>query len=290
MQESLINSSFKYCEDLTKNHYENFPVASFLIPDCKRKYIYAIYAFARAADDFADEPGIGGGKEKRHALLDEWNEKLRDCYKGKAYDPIFIALGETVKKCKIPPEPLKNLLKAFRQDVVKNRYENFDELLAYCKNSANPVGRLVLMVFDKHDEQMFNYSDKICTALQLANFWQDVSVDLKKDRIYVPREDMKNFGYSENDLKNLNANNSFKELMKMLVQKTENIFNEGKELLRLMREGEGSKRLSRELNLTWLGGMEILNKIRKLDFDVLHSRPVLSNFDKFRLLVRAGPL
>jgi squalene synthase HpnC len=290
MKDGLINSSFKYCGDLTRNHYENFPVASFLIPKEKRKYIYSIYAFARAADDFADEPGIEGGNEKRLSLLDEWNEKLRDCYKGKAYDPVFIALGETVKKCSIPPEPLENLIKAFKQDVVKSRYKNFDEVLAYCQNYANPIGRLVLMVFDKHDEMKFFYSDKICTALQLANFWQDVSVDLRKDRIYIPEEHMKNFGYSEYELKNLKFNNSFKELMKILVKKTQDIFNEGKELLKLVREDKGSKRLSLELNLTLLGGTEILNKIRKLDFDVLHTRPVLSYFDKIKLLIKAGSL
>ena len=284
MQESLINSSFKYCENIVKNHYESFPVASLLIPEKKRKYIYSIYAFARAADDFADEPDIEGGKEKRLALLDEWNTKLKDCYKKKAYDPIFIALGSTVKECEIPIEPLENLLKAFRQDVIKNRYDNFQEVLDYCTNSANPIGRLVLMVFGKHDEEMFKYSDKICTALQLTNFWQDISADLEKDRIYIPQDDMKNYNYDDEELLKLKYNDNFKELLKFQVNRTDKIFEEGKELIRLTGNDKGLNRLTRELKLTWLGGKEILNKIKSSNFDVLSKRPRLSFFDKIKLL------
>lgn len=286
MQESLINSSFKYCEDLTKNHYENFPVASFLIPKDRRKYIYAIYAFARAADDFADEPGIEGGKEKRLALLDEWNGKLNDCYSGKAYDPIFIALGETVRDCNIPKELLENLLNAFGQDVKKSRYENFDEVLDYCKNSANPVGRLVLLVFDIHGDELFEKSDKICTALQLANFWQDVKIDLQKDRIYIPKDDMANFGVSVDDLVNKNDSKTFRDLIKYQAERTEKLFEEGKELLKMLKKESVSKRLILELKLTWLGGMEILNKIRTIDYDVLHIRPKLNLIDKLKLLTK----
>ena len=286
MQESLINSSFKYCEDLTKNHYENFPVASFLIPKDRRKYIYAIYAFARAADDFADEPGIEGGKEKRLALLDEWNGKLNDCYSGKAYDPIFIALGETVRDCNIPKELLENLLNAFGQDVKKSRYENFDEVLDYCKNSANPVGRLVLLVFDIHGDELFEKSDKICTALQLANFWQDVKIDLQKDRIYIPKDDMANFGVSVDDLVNKNDSKTFRDLIKYQAERTEKLFEEGKELLKMLEKESVSKRLILELKLTWLGGMEILNKIRTIDYDVLHIRPKLNLIDKLKLLTK----
>ena len=287
MQESLINSSFKYCEYIAKNHYENFPVASLLIPKEKRKYIYSIYAFARVADDFADEPDIEGGKEKRLALLDEWKAKLKNSYNEKAYDPIFIALASTVKDCKIPIEPLENLLKAFRQDVVKSRYENFKEVLDYCTNSANPVGRLILMVFGKHDEEMFKYSDKICTALQLTNFWQDVSVDLKKDRVYIPQDDLKNYGYSEEELINLKYNNNFKELIKFQVNRTDKIFEEGKQLIRLTAEDKSLNRLTWELKLTWLGGKEILNKIKSLDYDVLSKRPKLNFFNKLKLLLKS---
>ncbi|MEO8512832.1 MAG: squalene synthase HpnC [Ignavibacteria bacterium] len=283
MNESLINSSFKYCEDIAKGHYENFPVASLLLPKDKRRYVYAIYAFARAADDFADEEGIEGGLPKRLALLDEWNEKLRDCYNGKSYDPIFIALSKTVQDNEIPIETLEDLLSAFRQDVEKNRYETHDEVLDYCKRSANPVGRLVLMIFGCHDEEFFKYSDKICTALQLTNFWQDVEVDLRKDRVYLPQEDLKKFGYTMLELEMKQSNSKFKELMKFEVERTEVLFNEGKKLLELTENDEKMKKLSKELKLTWLGGTTILKKIKDLDYNVLNKRPKISGFDKLKI-------
>lgn len=287
MNESLINSSFKYCEEIAKGHYENFPVASYLLPKEKRKYVYAIYAFARVADDFADEDGIEGGVPKRLALLDEWNDKLKDCYNGKTYDPIFIALGKTVEDYKIPVKPLEDLLRAFRQDVTKQRYETFDEVLDYCTCSANPVGRLVLMIFGCHDEEFFKYSDKICTALQLTNFWQDVEVDLRKDRIYIPIEDLDGFGYTvkEFELKQYNA--KFKELMRFEVERTEKLFNEGKKLLDLTANDENTRKLSKELKLTWLGGTTILKKIKEIDYNVLTSRPQITGFDKLKIFLRS---
>lgn len=287
MNESLINSSFKYCEQIAKGHYENFPVASLLIPKEKRKYVYAVYAFARAADDFADEPGIEGGNRKRLTLLDEWNEKLKDCYKGRAYDPIFIALRQTVEDNRIPIGPLENLLKAFKQDVVKTRYADFDEVLAYCTNSANPVGRLVLMIFGSHDEKLFRYSDKICTALQLTNFWQDVEIDLKKDRVYLPEEDMKSFGYSYNELFAKKYDERFSKLMEFEVNRTQGLFDEGKKLIELASNDVKLKKLSKELKLTWLGGITILNKIRDIKYDVFNKRPEVSTFDKIKIFARS---
>ncbi len=258
-----------------------------LVPKPKRKYIYAVYAFARAADDFADELYIEGGKEKRLALLDEWNSKLRDCYDNKAYDPIFIALGATVKECKIPLELFENLLSAFRQDVEKKRYSSFEEVLKYCSNSAEPIGRIVLMIFGKHDDEMFHYSDRICTALQLTNFWQDVSVDLKKDRIYIPLDDMMKFDYNESKLLNEQSNEPFRRLIKFEVQRTEEIFEEGRGLFNLIEADEKLNKLNWELKLTWLGGKEILRRIRMLDYDVLRKRPELTLIDKLKLMTRA---
>jgi len=284
-KDELYNSSFKYCEDIAKGHYENFPVASLLLPKDKRKYVYSIYAFARAADDFADEEGIEGGTPKRLALLDEWNEKLRDCYNGKAYDPIFIALGKTVEDCKIPIKPLEDLLSAFRQDVVKSRYNTFDEVLDYCTRSANPVGRLVLMIFGCHDEEFFKYSDKICTALQLTNFWQDVEVDIRKDRIYLPEEDIKQFGYSYRQLEMKQDNENFRKLMKYEVERTQAIFDEGKKLLEMTGNNAETKRLSKELKLTWLGGTTILAKIKEIDYNVLNQRPRILGFDKIKIFL-----
>ncbi len=286
MRDTLIDSSFKYCEQIAKGHYENFPVASLLLPKEKRKYVYAIYAFARAADDFADEEGIEGGAAKRLALLGEWNGKLRDCYSGKAYDPIFIALAETVKDNSIPIEPLENLLNAFRQDVVKQRYEKFDELLEYCRNSANPVGRLVLMIFGCHDEEFFKYSDKICTALQLTNFWQDIEVDLRKERIYLPAEDITKFGYSYKELELKQENESFRSLVKFEVERTKKIFDEGRKLIDMTAAaGKELKKLSKELKLTWNGGTTILKKIEEINYNVLNQRPSISGFDKIKIFL-----
>lgn len=283
MKESLIDSSFKYCEKIAKQHYENFPVASLLLPKDKRRYIYSIYAFARAADDFADDPGIEGGKEKRLSLIEEWHLKLGDCYKGKAYDPIFIALGKTIADCGIPIEPLESLLKAFSQDVIKSRYKTFDEVLAYCKNSAEPVGRLVLMIFGCSDEEKFFYSDKICTALQLTNFWQDIAVDLEKDRVYLPEEDMIKFGYSYQELFDKKYNDAFKELLKFEVNRTSELFSEGKRLIDLAEKDRYLKKITKELRLTLMGGNMILDKIRELEYNTLTKRPVISKLEKFKL-------
>ncbi len=287
MNDSLINSSFKYCEEIAKSHYENFPVASLLLPKQKRKYIYSIYAFARAADDFADEDYIEGGKEKRLVLLDEWHSKLKDCYNGKTYSPIFIALKQTVTDCNILIEPLENLLKAFKQDVVKSRYATFDEVLDYCKNSANPVGRLVLMIFGTSDEEFFKYSDKICTALQLTNFWQDIAIDLEKDRVYLPEEDLKKFGYSFNELSVKQYNDNFKNLLKFEVERTQKIFDEGKKLIELTAKEDKLKKLSKELKLTWLGGTGILNKIKEANYDVFNKRPKISAADKLKIFLNS---
>lgn len=285
MDKSLIKSSFKYCEDIARTHYENFPIASFFIPKEKRNYIYSIYAFARAADDFADEPGIRS-KEDRLNLLNEWNQKLIDCYNGKVYDPIFIALHKTITDCNIPLETLENLLKAFKQDVVKSRYENFDEVHSYCVNSANPIGRLMLMVFGYRDEKMIRLSDKICTALQLTNFWQDIAIDLEKDRIYLPLDDIKRFNYSVDDLKNKLINESFRKLLKFQIDRTWVLFDEGKELIEIAKEHNELKKLSRQLLLTWHGGRIILGKIIDNNYDIFNHRPKLTLIDKLNLLVK----
>jgi squalene synthase HpnC len=286
MRESLINSSFKYCEHITKEHYENFPVASFLIPKEKRKYIYAIYAFARAADDFADEPGIRSAEDRLN-LLNDWGNKLKDCYEGKAYDPIFIALKETVNDCSIRVETFEALLKAFKQDVIKNRYANFDEVLFYCNNSADPIGRMILMVLGGRDEKMFFYSDKICTALQLTNFWQDLEIDLNRNRIYIPLDDMNRFGYSEKDLLEKTINKNFTGLMKFEVDRTRSLFHEGKEIYELVRTNDNLKRFAKELKLIILGGLHILNKIENLNYNVFYKRPVLTTVDKIRLVSKS---
>src|SRR5215510_13029363 len=194
---SALDEAFAVCERRVRSHYENFPVGLF-VPKPKRRYVHALYAFARAADDFADEKAYEGMRQEK---LDQWEARLHAAYRGEAEDPIFIALGETVRRLEIPKPLLLDLLSAFRQDTVKSRYDTWEELLDYCRRSADPVGRLVLLVFGYRDSpDLAPLSDSICTGLQLANHWQDVAVDLRKDRVYIPRELRERFGVGEWDL------------------------------------------------------------------------------------------
>ena len=272
-----LEESFEFCERVAKTHYENFPVASFFIPGDKRRYVWSVYAFARVADDFADE---GGSRpEKRLEQLDRWEEYLYECYEGRASHPIFIALTETVRRFGIPQAPLCDLLAAFRMDVTRTRFETFDDLLSYCQRSANPVGQLVLHIFGSATGRLIGLSDHICTALQLTNFWQDTVVDWLKGRLYIPLEDMTRFGYTEQDMESRLVDERFRKLMAFEVHRTRQLFEEGRPLLRETVSG-----LRFELELVWRGGMRILDKIEALNYDVLHTRPTVSLWDKVSLL------
>lgn len=275
-----VPQAFQYCERLTRDHYENFPVASLMVPAEKRPFVYTIYSFARIADDYADEPGLTIAE--RIDSLTEWEEQLTDAYRGHTQHPVFIALRETIDRFEIPIELFQSLLIAFRSDVTTHRYETFDEVLGYCQNSANPVGRLLLLLFNYRGEAFMELSDSICTALQLANFWQDVSVDLKKDRVYIPMEDIREFGYSEEELLRRSFQPAFKDLMCYQVDRTRQMFAEGKPLLTQV-----GKDLRMELRLTWNGGMRILRKIERADFNVLAKRPTISFLDKISLFLQA---
>lgn len=279
------DQAFAFCASVTNAHYENFPVASVLLPTEKRPYLQAIYAFARAADDFADEPGLTA--HERLSLLANWQRQLDWCYQdtaaystGGLAHPIFIALKETVNRLNIPPEPLRHLLSAFNMDVTKNRYSSFDELLHYCRHSANPVGRIVLMIFGYRNEELFSLSDKICTGLQLANFWQDVAIDLKKDRVYIPTEDLERFGYSLEELAGGIVNERFRALMKYEIDRTRQFFAEGASLPTLV-----DKDLRLELRLIWFGGASILRKTERLKFDIFRRRPRLHAGNKFMIFL-----
>jgi squalene synthase HpnC len=271
--------SFEYCEQLAFNHYENFPVASRFIPADKRKHLAVIYAFARTADDFADEPGYTAAE--RIESINRWEDMLSKCYTGEASHPVFVALSETVERFQIPIDLFQNLLTAFRTDVTTNRYATFEQVLEYCTCSANPVGRLVLLLFNYRSELMMMHSDNICTALQLTNFWQDVSIDLEKDRLYIPREDMDQFELTEVQILERVPSTSFRKLISFEVARTERLFREGKPLLE-----EVGRDLRFELKLTWNGGMNILNKIKSQGFDVFQKRPRLSTLDKLKLFLR----
>lgn len=275
-----IEAAFAHCERIARMHYENFPVASFFLGRAYRPYIASIYAYARTADDFADESTRR--PEERLRKLDEWGEKLDRCFEGDADEPVFIALAETVRRCALPKKALADLLTAFRMDVVTNRYQTFDALLGYCTHSANPVGRLVLEVFRDASERTVELSDKICTALQLANFWQDISLDFAKGRLYIPLEDLERFGYTEQDLGQGVVNDRFRQLVRFEVERTAKMFEEGRPLLDAIGED-----LRFELTLTWLGGRAILEKIAAAGYDVLTGRPTISPAGKASILLRA---
>jgi phytoene synthase len=264
---------------MARDHYENFPVASRLVPRGLRPHICAIYAFARTADDFADEPEHRGRRLER---LDEWEARLDRCLRGSPEGPVFVALAETVRVFRMPQRLLRDLLDAFRQDCRVSRYESWDELLDYCRRSANPVGRMVLHLFGYSDERRGRWSDAICTALQLTNFWQDVAVDWSKDRIYLPLEDRLHHGVSEGDIGAGRAHPGFKKLLQEMVERTRRLFEEGKPLI-----GSVSGRLALELRCVWLGGNRILDKIESAGFDVFNNRPSLSRSDYLLTACRA---
>lgn len=275
-----LDEAYALCTDVTQKHYENFPVASLFLPAEKRPYVQAIYAFSRIADDFADEEGMD--QQTRLQRLDDWENALKLCYEGKAEHPVFIALADTVSKLSIPIELLMDLLTAFRVDVTKNRYENFDEVLNYCRFSANPVGRLVLLIFGYGSEEYFKYSDYICTALQLTNFYQDVANDLEKNRIYIPRDEIAEYGYSEEELKRKTYNKQFENLMKLQIVRAKKLFYEGAALPALV-----DRDLQLELKLVWFGGMAVLRKLEFRKFDVFKKQFKLNTWNKLMIFIRA---
>jgi len=277
---SGVDGAFAYCENLARTHYENFPVASLFIPKELRRYVACIYAFARTADDFADEGNLEAGERLRK--LDEWGWMLEECYAGKADHPVFIALAETAARTGLPKQLLMDLLIAFRMDVTTSRFETFDDVLLYCRHSANPVGRIVLHLFDSTSARLALLSDAICTGLQLANFWQDVSRDWEKGRLYLPLEDCRRFGYTETGIGQRQYTTGFRQLMQFQIGRTRRFFEVGKPLLQ-----EVVRPLRLELRLTWLGGTAILRKIEAAGYDVLTRRPVITAGDKLILLTRA---
>ena len=259
-----LDEAFAHCEQRARQHYENFPVGLF-VPRDKQRYVHALYAFARVADDFADEEIYEGMRRQK---LDEWEARLHAAYLGQAEGPIFTALAETVTRLEIPKSLLLDLLSAFKQDTEKGRYENWDELLDYCRRSADPVGRLVLLVFGYRDDELLRLSDAICTGLQLANHWQDVAVDLRKDRIYIPRELLATHGVPEWDLNAGCLTPGFTKLMQELIARTRGLFESGRSLCdRVKRD------LRFEMRLTWLGGSGILDRIETNGYDVFRKRP-----------------
>ena len=269
-----------WCQHLAETHYENFHVASWFLPKKFRPHFHAIYAYCRVSDDLGDEVG---DREQSLALLEQWREELDACYRGEARHPVFVALAETIRICRIPKEPFADLLTAFIQDQTVTRFRDMDEVLAYCKNSANPVGRLVLYACGYSDAERFRLSDATCTALQLANFWQDVSSDYRqRDRIYIPQDAMRQFGVTEATIASAQATPEFRALLKSQVDYARTLFEAGLPLI-----GMVDNDLALDLDLFSRGGMEILRAIEDRNYDVLSARPAISKPRKIALALRA---
>ena len=267
-----IKAAYEYCARLAKSHYENFTIASWLMPRAMRPSMHAIYAYARMADDFADE-------EHDLGKLDEWERELDLCYAGTPRHPVFVALADTVGRYDIPREPFDDLLVAVRSDVNFRGFDTLGEILAkYTRYSANPVGRLVLYLFGYRDTERQHLSDLVCSGLQLANFWQDVAIDLENNRVYFPREDMRKFGVTSEMLARRTATSEFLALMQYEVRIAREMLQRGAELHRLV-----DRRLSRDLLMFAGGGLAILNAIARVDYDVFNRRPKLTKLDYLKL-------
>jgi squalene synthase HpnC len=269
-----------YCRRMATSHYENFSVVTWFLPKHLHEHFYSVYAYCRISDDLGDEVG---DPARSLRLLDAWEEELNSCYDGHPRHPVFVALAKTVKACQIPKKEFSDLLVAFRQDQRVNRYATFEQLLGYCLNSANPVGRLVLYVCGYRDPELHQLSDYTCTALQLANFWQDVTVDYEKGRIYLPLEDLRKFCVSEQQIASREFTRDFRELMKFEVARARDWFALGVPLANKV-----DKRLGTDLELFTRGGQEILKAIERQDYNVLQSRPVISKPRKLALVLGAA--
>jgi len=279
-----LDEAYASCERVARGHYENFPVASLLLPQYLRRHVVAVYAFARAADDFADEGSLSAGE--RYALLDGWLERLHHASQSSACGPtprpgepanapqIFQALGATMREKRLSQGLFEDLVSAFRQDVSVTRYATWDEVFDYSRRSANPVGRLVLRIAGHDDPGLDRWSDAFCTALQLTNFWQDLAVDFRRGRVYVPQEEVRAHAADEGDLARSVASEAWRRVVAAAVGRTRDLFVAGRPLCDAL-----GGRLRLELRATWLGGMRVLSRIEGADFDVVRQRPRLGAAD-----------
>jgi len=275
-----LDEARAWCKHLAETHYENFHVASWFLPKKLRPHFHAIYAYCRVSDDLGDETG---SRELSLALLAQWREELDACYQGKARHPVFVALAETIRACQIPKDPFADLLTAFERDQTKTRFSNMEEVLDYCRYSANPVGRLVLYTCGYSDPERFRLSDATCSALQLANFWQDVASDYhQRDRIYIPQDAMQRFGVTEATIAAGQATPEFRAMLADQVAYTRSLFTAGLPLISMVDSD-----LALDLDLFSRGGLEILNAIEQRNYDVLSARPAISKTTKIALALRA---
>jgi squalene synthase HpnC len=268
-----------YTRWLATHHYENFHVVSFLLPKRLHQDFYTVYSFCRWADDLGDEIA---DKQESLRLLSWWRDQLDAMYAGEATHPVFVALSGVAQRHDIPQEPFADLIRAFVQDQTVSRYQTYADLFEYCRDSANPVGRLVLRLCGYSDAERVRLSDATCTALQLANFWQDVTVDYEKDRVYIPLEALQRHGSSVEEIAARKPTPQFRAAMREVVDRAQSLFEEGLPLAQMV-----DRRLSLDLDLFSRGGMRVLEKIRERDYDVLSARPAISRGERVRLLVSA---
>ncbi len=275
-----IDNEYNIALTEAKEHYENFPVISFFVPKHLQKHVAVIYKFARTADDFADEEKYS--KFNRVELLDNYQNNFENAIRGDFADNFFMALNNTIKEQNLSPYLFINLLQAFKQDLTVKRYNTFEDILGYCKLSANPVGRLILQLYDIRSEEAYFYSDNICTALQLTNFYQDFSIDRERNRLYLPVEEIIKYGLSIDELINSNFNANFSALLQFQVDRTKKIFDIGKNLIKLL-----NGRLKYQIIWTILGGEKILNKIETNNYNVILNRPKLNKLDIIKLITKS---
>jgi phytoene synthase len=282
----VADAAYARCLRLARQHYENFPVASRLMPRSARPHVAAVYAFARIADDFADEGARSD--TARLALLDDWRVRLHQAASGEpAHDDsdataVFVALGDTMRRYGLGVQLFDDLLSAFRQDVLVKRYETWSDLLDYCRRSANPIGRLVLRIAGHRDARLDDWSDQVCTALQLTNFWQDLEGDWTRGRLYVPLAIARQSGAHETDLDRKRVTPAWQVALADVAMKTRALFDAGKPVAKMV-----GGRLGWELRATWLGGVRILDRLEAGGFDVFRARPTLGWRDGVPLVWRA---
>ena len=274
-----VEACYRYCEALARAHHHNFPVASLFLPSRLRPHVLALYAFARAADDFADEPRWAG---RRAEELDRWEDLLHRCFHGEVDHPIFVALGETAARFDLPITPFVDLLSAFRMDLRTRRYATWRELMGYATMAARPIGQVMLYVFGYRDVERHRYAEELSTALALTSFWQDIARDLGRDRIYVPQEDLKHFGVAEEDLFARRESPALAALCRSEVARTRAVFERARPLVDLVDDDLGV-----EIALVWHGGWRALRKIEKAAGRVFGPRVTLSPLDKARALGHA---
>ena len=275
-QSSPIASSLSGMSSLASQHYENFPVGSFFLPSSIRRPIHLIYAFARVADDIADEGNLP--EAARIQQLDVWESSLLRAIAGESVDAFFNELAGVISHHSLTTVYFRDLITAFRMDARSTQYRTFEDLLFYCRHSANPIGRLLLELFGGVTEESLAASDALCTALQLTNFWQDLSVDTQRERLYIPMEDLERFGCAH-----MQSGPELRSLVEFQVRRTRDIFGTGRALI-----ASAPRTLRFETTLTWHGGMRILEKIESQNYDSMQQRPALSLGDKFLIFARAA--